>query len=272
MTQTKDRSPLVITATPNMSWLHPEIPFPASPSDMAEEAKRCEEAGASIVHLHSTKEWGALIAAVRSSSALLVQCGMSSLALEERHEIFEQGADMISVIVNHHDEAFPGGDTNVLHPKEELLQYCEESMRSGVRPEFEVWHTGSIWNLRWLLEHTEVARPAICTLFFGWPGGTWSPPSVEEYVSRRRAMPADAVITVSVMGPQRFGVLAAAIEAGDHVRVGTEDYPFDRWGEPARASKLVEEVAALSDALGRRVASPSEAAGLLGIETGNRAK
>lgn len=272
MTQTDHRSPLVITATPNMSWLHPELEFPVTPSDMAEEAKRCEEAGASIVHLHSIKDWRALIAAVRSSSSMLVQCGMSSLPLEQRQEIFEQGAEMISVIANHHDEAFPGEDANVLHPKEELTAYCEQSLRFGVRPEFEIWHSGSIWNLRWLLEHTEVALPAICTLFFGWPGGTWSPPSIEEYLSRRRAMPEGSVVTVSVMGPQRYGILAAAIEAGDHVRVGTEDYPFNRWGEPAQASDLVAEVASLSDALGRRVATPSEAAALLAIQPRRRAK
>lgn len=262
---TTDQAPLVITATPNMSWLNPDLPFPTTPSAMAEEAKRCEDNGASIIHLHSRTDWIPLIESVRSCTTLLVQCGMSSLQLEERSDVFAQRADMISVILNHHDEAFPGEDTNVLHPKEELVRYCEECLRSGVRPEFEVWHTGSIWNLRYILESTTLVRPAICTLFFGWPGGTWSPPTSEEYLSRRRYMPEDCALTVSVMGPERYGVLAAAIAAGDHVRVGTEDHPFTRWGEPARASDLVTEVAALAEALGRRVATAEQAREMLAL-------
>src|ERR1700734_2282240 len=137
---------------------------------------------------------------------------------------------MISIIASHHAEAFPEGDFDVLHPMTELIRYCKLCVEHDVRPEFEIWHSGSIWNLQYLLDHTELARPVINTLFFGWPGGTWSPPTIEEYLARRQLMPPDCVVTVSVMGPERYGILAAAITSGDHVRVGTEDYGYDRWG------------------------------------------
>lgn len=38
--------PLMITATPNVCWLHPEIDYPRTAADFAAEARRCEEAGA----------------------------------------------------------------------------------------------------------------------------------------------------------------------------------------------------------------------------------
>ncbi len=76
-------------------------------------------------------------------------------------------------------------------------------------------------------------------------------------------MPQDCVVTVSVMGPERYGLLAAAIAQGDHVRVGTEDYPFTRDGVPAQASDLVAEAAALARAMGRQVATTDQARDLL---------
>jgi 3-keto-5-aminohexanoate cleavage enzyme len=255
--------PLIITATPNNSWLHPEAEYPRTPDEVGAESRRCEEAGASILHLHSMAGWKELVESIRSSSSLLVQCGMSSFLFDDRREIFDLRADMISVIANHHDEAFPQGDCNVLHPKEELIRYCAECMVSGVRPEWEIWHAGSIWNLNYLRENAEIVRPLICTLFFGWPGGTWSPPTIEEYQYRRRLMPDNCAVTVSVMGPERYGLMAAAISNGDHVRVGTEDYPFTRTGMPARASDVVAEVASLAGALGREVATPAQAREIL---------
>ena len=42
---------------------------------------------------------------------------------------------------------------------------------SGVRLEYEIWSTGSIWNLEWLIEHASLEPPYFTSLFFGWPGG-----------------------------------------------------------------------------------------------------
>lgn len=256
--------PLIITATPNKSWLNPDLPYPEDIGATAAEAGRCAANGASIIHLHSISDWVPMIDAVRAAvGGTLVQCGMSSLQLEERTDIYQRGADMISIIASHHAEAFPEGDFDVLHPMTELLRYCELCAEYDVRPEFEIWHSGSIWNLEYLLAHAQLVRPVINTLFFGWPGGTWSPPTIDEYLTRRRLMPAGCALTVSVMGPERYGILAAAITTGDHVRVGTEDYGYTRWGKPAQASELVTELVGLAEALGRPVATPEEARKML---------
>src|SRR6266542_5423275 len=114
--------PLVVTATPNICWLHPEIEYPRTPAELAAEARRCEEAGAAVLHMHAD-DWSGSIAAVRETTGLIVQCGMSSLPIQERTEVFEQRADMISIIMSHHDEAFAEMDVHELHPREELLEY-----------------------------------------------------------------------------------------------------------------------------------------------------
>lgn len=257
--------PLIITATPNICWLHPEIPYPNSPEGFAREALLCRSAGASILHMHAQGDWVGSIGAVRRATDILIQCGMSSLSVQERQAVFQERSDMISIMPTHHDEAFVGIDTHVLHPREELVTYAELSRETGVGLEFEIWHSGSIWNLKYLIDHGHVTPPFITTLFFGWPGGGWTPPTVEEYLSRRRLLPPEAVVTVSVMGPEQMAIASCAIALGDHVRVGTEDYPYNRRGEPEETHGLVREVAEIAEAMGRAIATPEVARQRLGL-------
>jgi 3-keto-5-aminohexanoate cleavage enzyme len=260
--------PLVITATPNTCWLHPEVQYPRTPEEIALEARRCREKGAAVFHIHGEGQWPEVIGAIRSSSDIIIQCGMSSLTLQERLEVFEQKADMISIILNHHDEAFVEVDCNVLHTKEELAEYATTCTKYGVRPEFEVWHAGSIWNLNYLIGKGLLKRPHITTLFFGWPGGTWSPPTIEEYLYRRSQMPEGCICTVSIMHENQSKIITAAIVQGDHIRVGTEDYPFSRGGQFASTSELVGEATDIAKAVGRPVATVREARAMLGCEGG----
>ena len=101
--------------------------------------------------------------------------------------------------------------------------------------------------------------------FFGWPGGTWSPPTVEEYLYRRKLLPGGCRIVVSIMHEDQMKILTAAIMEGDHVRIGTEDYPYTRSGKIAKTHELVEEIASISRSLGRPVASVAQARRILGL-------
>ena len=79
---------------------------------------------------------------------------------------------MISIITSHHDEAFAEATVHVLHPREELVEYAELSRKHGVKLELETWHTGSIWNISWLIERG-LLDPHFVSIFFDWPGGSW---------------------------------------------------------------------------------------------------
>ena len=56
-------------------------------------------------------------------------------------------------------------------------QYCIKCKEYGIKPEWEVWHTGSYWNLNYIIDKGLLQPPHVVTLFFNWPGGTWSPPT-----------------------------------------------------------------------------------------------
>jgi 3-keto-5-aminohexanoate cleavage enzyme len=190
---------------------------------------------------------------------------MSSLSIPERMNVWTEHADMISIILNHHDEAFAQTECNVLHSKEELAEYASLSRQHGVVLEYEVWHSGSIWNLNWMIQRKLVSPPYVCTLFFGWPGGTWSPPTIEEYLYRRKLMPAGCVCNVSIMEEHQIDIVTAAILNGDHVRVGTEDYPFNRAGALTSTHELVRETTAIARAIGRPIATPDQAREMIGL-------
>jgi len=256
--------PLIITATANICWLKPDVPYPRTPEEIAVEARLCRDAGAAICHTHADGRWGETIEAIRSECDIIVQCGMSSLQIAERMGVYLHQSDMVSIILNHHDEAFVGRDFHVLHPREELEQYMHLCLEHGVKPEFEVWNTGSIWNLNYLVGRQLVRPPFFTTLFFGWPGGAWSPPAVEEYLYRRRFLPEGTVVNVSIMGPEQGEIVSAAVAKGDHVRVGTEDYPFKNGGL-VPTHELVAAAAEVGRSAGRAVATPAEAREIIGI-------
>ena len=160
--------PLIITATPNISWLHPQVDYPRTPEAIASEAVQCFQNGATILHTHAEGCWAETIQAVRGQSPIIIQCGMSSLSIPERMAVYKNKGNMISIILNHHDEAFALTETSVLHSRTELAEYARLNREYGLIPEFEVWHAGSIWNLNFLIERALLVRPYVTTLFFGW--------------------------------------------------------------------------------------------------------
>jgi 3-keto-5-aminohexanoate cleavage enzyme len=173
---------------------------------------------------------------------------------------------MLSIILNHHDEHFTQVKVNVLHPLEELEEYCAKCNKLKIKPEWEVWHMGSFWNLNYLIGKNLIKPPHILTLFFNWPGGTWSPPTSDEYLHRIRYIPPNCMHTVSVMGENQTKVAVFALSHGGNVRVGTEDYPFLEPKKPAKNNaEIVARMASISKYMGRDVADPSEARKILGI-------
>ncbi len=259
---------LIVTATPNFSWINPDLTnYPKTADEIIDEIVKCYEAGASIAHIHGVGGWKETIGGIREKCDIIVQAGMSSQPIEDRKEIFENKPDMISIILNHHDEAFTGKDFHRLHPREELEEYCKKCRAAKIKPEWEVWNTGSIWNLNYLIKKKLLDPPHYQTLFFGWPGGTWSPPTVEEFYYRVKYLPPNSVYAISVMGAEQLKIAVLSISEGGHVRVGTEDYPYVKRGVPAKNTvQLVENLVKLAKEMGREVADPSEARKVIGLK------
>ena len=111
------------------------------------------------------------------------------------------------------------------------------------------------------------AKPHFLTLFFNWPGGSWSPPYFEEYIHRKKYIPPNCIHTVSVMGDEQMRLLVFVLTHGGNIRVGTEDYPFIKKGVPAKNNaEIVENYVNIIEHVGREVADPSEARKMIGLK------
>ncbi|MEJ2294885.1 MAG: 3-keto-5-aminohexanoate cleavage protein [Candidatus Lokiarchaeota archaeon] len=259
---------MIITATTANSWIYPEVKnWAESPDLLIEDIVQCYEAGAAIAHVHLPRgEEIEMVQKIREKCDIIIQAGMSSYPIEDRTPDFHAKPDMISIILNHHDEHFTGLSVNQLHDVNELEQYCISCRKFDIKPEWEVWHTGSYWNLNYLINKGLLESPHVLTLFFNWPGGTWSPATADEYLHRVKYMPKDCLHSVSIMGKDQIKIATLSIANGGNVRVGTEDYPFIKEGRPAKNNaELVSRMVKISKEMNREIADPSEARKIIGI-------
>lgn len=264
----KEYEKLILTATTANSWIYPNVKNWAETNDaLIQDVVECYEAGAAIAHVHLPRgEEVEIVNKIREQCDVIIQGGMSSDIIPDRKGDFEARPDMLSIILNHHDEHFTQVNLNRIHSLEELEEYCIKCREFNIKPEWEVWHTGSYWNLNYLIEKGLIESPHVLTLFFNWPGGTWSPPTADEYLHRIKYMPVNCLHTISVMGEKQTKIATLAISHGGNVRIGTEDYPFIRKEVPAKNNaELVARMVRICKEMGHDVADPSEARKIIGL-------
>jgi 3-keto-5-aminohexanoate cleavage enzyme len=265
-----------------------DIPaIPKSWDALIESAIAAREAGASIVHFHGPHDdqgkiipdaWGRLAEGIRKHCDVLIDFGQAGAAIAQRKPLLELGdgkPDFLAVSLTGHDyrrhnEERGHFDVYYEHPRSELEDYARSLPAAGVKPAWEVWHLGGIWNFNHLVQQGLVAKPYWLNLFFGTPGGVWSPPTIEEINHRVANLPPEAHYllaprgTAGPMGQTRM--LTLSVIKGGHVRLGTQDIPYYSDGVPAQSNaQIVARMARISTELGREVATPDDARRILGL-------
>lgn len=267
---------------------NPALPaIPATWEDLVESAVAARAAGASIVHFHGPHDdegkiiperWGRLAERIRERCDVLIDFGQAGAPWEQRKPLLELGngkPDFFAVSLTNHDyrRHHPDrGDYDVYyaHTREELEKYARGCAEHGVKPHWEIWHPGGLWNLECLTKQGLVAKPYWLELLFGTPGGAWSPPTLEEINLRIDTLPADSVYSVTARGTAgplgQTRMLTFVIIKGGHVRLGTQDIPYYADGVPARSNaQLVERMVRIATELGRDIATPDDARTILGL-------
>ncbi|MBM3341004.1 MAG: 3-keto-5-aminohexanoate cleavage protein [Betaproteobacteria bacterium] len=226
-------------------------------------------AGAAIAHIHAPQEdyraWASHTRAIRDACGIMIQYGISTQDLEQRRAVVKNKPEMISVAVGAHNLSFVGRDLMKLHPRAELAEMMRLCRDNGVKPEFEVCALGDLWLIDDLMQQGLIDAPLMMTIFFGRPGGTWSPPTVEEFMHRIKHLPQGSYYMSSVTGATHLQLTAMSVLMGGHVRVGTEDEPYLAPGTLGDNVDHVARIASVSRQLGRAVASVDEARSMLNI-------
>ena len=290
---------LIITVTVDSSMSYPGNPHMPGISDTTAVAQQyidAVNAGASIAHHHGVhyldptmqadgrklskidyEGWRDLTAKITSAVDPVIQFGIASARVEEKIKLMDLGPEMMSFCFNVRDEYFqpdpalPPNEMYSLHPRDELELYCRAAAEHAVQPEIESFYTGAFWNLEFVRQRGLLKDPVWATLFLGWQGGAWTPPTPDALLFLVRHLPPNVNWNLSVMDPKaQWQLLPMAIALGGHCRVGWEDNPSLPSGELAKHNaQLVEVVTSMARNMGREVASPAEAREIIGLE--NRA-
>jgi 3-keto-5-aminohexanoate cleavage enzyme len=81
------------------------------------------------------------------------------------------------------------------------------------------------------------------------------------------SLPDNSILGIISGGDTQWGVLAAAITMGAHVRVGMEDNMYLANGEMADSNaRLVEKIVRIARDIGRPIATPTQARDMLGLD------
>ena len=259
----------------------PYIPY--TPDEIAAEARRCVEAGASIVHIHARQDNGMPAYDVetyaRIDEAVKGQCpdviinystGAIGLERETRvHQIRALKPDMAALNMGsmnyaiysrkaktfYHDHVFA-------NPFKDIQYFLEAMNEAGTRPEMECFDTGHINNARPLIDMGVLKPPFQFSLVMGVLGGI--PISTKNLLHQVEQLPDNSFWQVIGIGAKQWSLVAAALTMGGNVRVGLEDNLYMPNGDLAKSSaEGVETAVTLAHLTGVAIATVAEAREIL---------
>jgi uncharacterized protein (DUF849 family) len=138
----------------------------------------------------------------------------------------------------------------------------------GTKPEFEVYDSGMVNNVAFLIERGYVKKPVYIQYVMGILGGiTASPENLMFLVEYTRRLIGDFQFSVCVAGRAQFPLCTQSLLLGGNCRVGLEDNLYLEKGLMAKSNaEQVAKIARIARELGMEPATPDEARQILGLK------
>jgi uncharacterized protein (DUF849 family) len=273
---------------------NPNVPW--SVAEIARAAAACRAAGASVVHFHSRKSDGSpehsyesyrdAVKAIRAASDILIHPTLGYVTLNAPaadrlahiRRMVEEGTppdiapmDMGSTNVSVIDAAgryIPELEERVYQNSTATLHYFADHIRKyKLKPYLQIWNVSfmremhQFFKLGWL--DAPVFAEFVCTdnhCIGGHPGTPKGLQALIDFIPD--SVPVEW--TVCNYGGNLLPLAAQAICQGGHVSIGLGDYHYNELGQPTNV-ELVQRVVDIAKAVGREVATPTEAKQILGI-------
>jgi 3-keto-5-aminohexanoate cleavage enzyme len=268
---------LVTVAPTGAETAKADVPhLPTTPEAIAETAKACQAAGASMIHLHVRdrehlptldlallREW---VAAVRESSDLIVQLSTGGSVhdpLDQRFKVLDAEPDSCSLTMG----TTNFGDDVFSNPWPFVCELYQLSQERGVVPEFELFDLGQVHAMRRLLD--TYGLPAggrvHVDLVMGVPGGMNG--TTDALVAAVHDLPPETTSwSATGIGRSTLSVILASLSKGGHLRVGMEDVLTISRGVAVESNaQLVERAVAIGTLAQRTPFTPDEARELIGV-------
>lgn len=252
---------------------------PITPDEIALDAERCVEAGASILHVHARDADGAptwhadvyaaIIERIRARCPDAIVCVSTSGRLwsdfERRAEVLDlDGAlkpELASLTLGSLN--FPK-QASVNEP-DTIVALAERMRKRGIVPELEIFDLGMTDYACFLKNRGVLGDPFVFNVLLGSLGTLAATPLNLALVTS--ALPEGSIWAGAGIGRFQLLVNALALASGGHVRVGLEDNLWMDVGKerPATNLALVERLVAVARASEREIATPAQARELIGL-------
>jgi 3-keto-5-aminohexanoate cleavage enzyme len=265
--------------------------LPITPDEMAEEAKRCHDAGASIVHIHARDPktgqavpdlnlYREIVEKTRAKSPILINIttgGGVDQTLDERlAPIPALQPDMASYtsgslsygLYSKSQKKFIY-DIALGLPYSELLRFAKTMLENGTKPECEIYCHSMLNNIR-IVEQTGLFNKPIHMQFvMGMPGQVTpsTPKNLMHLLESAKEMFAPITWSVCAVGLDQWPIITlGAILGAENIRTGMEDNIYLEKGVLAKSNaEMVEKAVELARGVGRQIASVEEAREILHI-------
>lgn len=271
-------STLITVAPTGAELAKADVPqLPTTLAELVDTARSCEAAGAAMIHLHirdadhrPTLDPGLLkasVEAIRAETDLIVQLSTGGSVhdpLETRLTVLDAEPDSCSLTCG----TTNFGDDVFLNPWGFMSDLYVQALEREIVPEFELFDLGHVASLARLIDAHGLPYGGKVHVDFvtGVPGGM---PGTPAAVLAGVAILPPAVTSWSATGIGRahLPVLATALAAGGHLRVGMEDTLTYSPGRPVRDNaELVERAASLATMALRPPMSTDEARTMLNVK------
>jgi 3-keto-5-aminohexanoate cleavage enzyme len=255
--------------------------LPITPQEIADEAARCREAGAAVIHLHvrnddgsntqSAERFGAAIEAIRAKTDCIVQVttgGEVGMSMDVRAQPLACKPEMATLNCG----SLNFGNDVFVNKRPEIRDLARRLRAAGAMPELECYEVGHVEEALLLYKEGLIGAPLHFQFVMGVAGGIGATEANLHHLRSLLPTPNDAegknVVTWAVAAIGRFQkpLTEAALRLGGHVRLGLEDNVYLSRGVLAEGSApLVGQAAQYARSIGRRPVDPSRARALLGL-------
>lgn len=284
--------------TPRMS---PHLPVTVD--QIADEAVRAYEAGAAVAHIHvRDQETGQpssdinlfkeITAKIRDKCNIVICIttgGSLTMPLEERLKVIPtlkpELASLNSGSINfalhpllnkykdfnfEWEQKYLAGTEDLIFPNtfKSLREFSKTFEENNVQPELEIYDTGMINNVAFMLASGQLKRPIYIQFVLGILGGM--PAKADNLLFLRntaREAFGDFIWSVCAAGRSQFELCTLSLLLGGNARVGLEDNLYLEKGVLAKSNgEQVEKIVRIARELGIEPATPDEARQILSLK------
>lgn len=270
-----DEHELIVTAAlVGAEITREQTPYlPITPQEIADEAARCQEAGAAVLHLHVRNDDGtptyradrfaATLEAVRKKTDCILQVstgGAIGMTLEQRAEALASKPEMATLNCG----SLNFGDDVFVNTRPEIRALAAKLREAEALAELECYEVGHVEEALLLAKQGVLEDPLHFQFVLGVPGGISASEANVRYL--RSLLPKGASWGVAAVGRHQQPMTELAMRLGGHARVGLEDNIYWQKGVLAEGSApLVRRAVEYAAAIGRKVADAGRARVLLGV-------